>query len=198
MKRTLTHILATTVVATALMTAAVTAAAQTDEVRINDQVMTPEMLSRLFAMLGAPADTEIRPGHYWYDAFSGLWGEMGGPTQGQILPGLQLGGMLRADASGQTGTGVFINGRQLHATEVETLRSLFGVVYPGRYWMNAMGIGGFEGGPATFDVGAAVRRQQQQGGENHLRRGLFGNTGGDGDTFYYMDPETGSSVMIGG
>ena len=59
----------------------------------------------------------VAAGRYWYDAFSGVWGMEGGPAQGQIHPGLQLGGPLRADASGGD-TGVFVNGRQLHRLEV--------------------------------------------------------------------------------
>lgn len=69
----------------------------------------------------------------------------GGPTVGQVWPGLDLGGPLQADASGG-GTQVFINGRELHPVEVDYLRGLFGYVLAGRYWLNAMGIGGYEGG----------------------------------------------------
>src|SRR2546421_5312699 len=52
-------------------------------------------------------------GRYWYDKISGAWGMEGGQTLGFTIPGLDLGGPLRADASnGQTH--VFINCRQLH------------------------------------------------------------------------------------
>jgi hypothetical protein len=59
----------------------------------------------------------VLPGRYWYDAVSGAWGFEGGPTLGQIYPGLALGGPLRADAS-RGNTGVFINGRELHLNDV--------------------------------------------------------------------------------
>jgi hypothetical protein len=182
-----------------LLLGATAAMAADDGVRINGQLMTEEVLAQLYVAVGAPPGSEIPAGDYWYDAFSGLWGLQGQATSGQIMPGLPLGGMLKADASGKTGTAVFINGRELHQSEVESLRQLFGVVYQGRFWMNAMGVGGYEGGPAFFDIGAAIRQQQQQQqGDSNIRRGLFGNTGGDGETFYYFDSETGSSVMIGG
>src|SRR6188768_2863480 len=38
----------------------------------------------------------IADGRYWYDKASGAWGVEGGPTLGFILPGLDVGGPLRA------------------------------------------------------------------------------------------------------
>ena len=38
----------------------------------------------------------IKPGKYWYDAVSGVWGMEGGPAEGQIHAGLRLGGPLSA------------------------------------------------------------------------------------------------------
>jgi hypothetical protein len=94
----------------------------------------------------------VPSGRYWYDPVSGLWGQEGGPFAGQILPDLDLGGPMRADASGGN-TGVFINGRELHLMEVQYLALLFGEPVPlGRYWMGWDGIGGPEGGPATFSL----------------------------------------------
>lgn len=98
-------------------------------------------------------------GRYWYDPVSGLWGQEGGPYLGQIDPHLELGGALRADASGG-GTDVFINGRELHALEVQYLVWLLGEQVPlGRYWMGADGVGGVEGGPASF----SLAREQDPG-----------------------------------
>jgi hypothetical protein len=94
--------------------------------------------------------TPIAPGRYWYDPMSGAWGLEGGPVAGQIHPGLNLGGPLRADAS-HGNTGVFINGRQLHPLDVAVLSRCTPVI-PGRYWVAANGVGGYEGGPAIFDL----------------------------------------------
>lgn len=92
----------------------------------------------------------IPPARYWYDRVSGAWGLEGGPTQGQVQPGLQLGGPLRADAS-KGSSGVFVNGRQLHALDVAALRRCTPVI-PGRYWVLANGVGGYEGLPPTFNL----------------------------------------------
>ncbi len=94
----------------------------------------------------------IRPGRYWYDAVSGAWGMEGGPIAGQMLPGLRLGGPLRADASRGT-SGVFINGRELtHGEKSYLEQSCRTPVYPARYWVNGYGIGGFEGAPPSFNL----------------------------------------------
>ena len=64
-----------------------------------------------------------------------------------------------ADASG-TGTGVFINGREIHTVEVMRLMEMFGSpIQQGRYWLGADGVGGVEGQAASFTVAP----QQSQG-----------------------------------
>ena len=139
----------------------------------------------------------LPPGDYWYDFVSGWWGNEGGPSIGQLPPGLRLGGALRTDASGG-GTGTFINGRELHPVEVQQLTLLFNAPVPRlRFWMNAQGIGGPEGGPATFSLQAAAQARQQAQGGSGIRRGPGGTTGGDGKCFYFNDPSTGASVMTG-
>jgi hypothetical protein len=118
----------------------------------------------------------------------------GGPVQGQILAGLALGGPLQSDASHGT-TGVFINGRQITFQEVAYLQRLFGAVMPGRYWLDSRGIGGYEGGPPQFDLGAAARTGGGSGGQGgYTRRTPFGGLGGDGNCSYYLHPD-GPSVM---
>jgi hypothetical protein len=134
---------------------------------------------------------QMRSGRYWYDKVSGLWGLEGGPSMGQIMPALNVGGSLKVHASGGT-TGVFINGRELHPLEVRYLMSIFGQVIPGRYWLNAQGIGGFEGGPPMFNLNTNAFGSGS--GQNYLRRTPGGAIGGDGDCFYYNDPN-GNSVM---
>ena len=180
-----------TILLLALATAVV---AEGGEVRINNKVMTSGEMAAWRLILQIPQEYEILPGEYWYDSFAGFWGEIGGPTLGQIQAGLPLGGPLPADASGR-GSGTFINGREIHPEEVAYLLSLFGQVYKGRFWVNAQGAGGYEYGPPFFDIKEAARRSRQS--NNTIRRSLFGSTGGDGETFYYLHPD-GGSVMIGG
>lgn len=137
---------------------------------------------------------QILDGAYWYDKACGAWGFEGGPTAGIILPGLDLGGPLRADASNGN-TGVFVNGRQLHMQDVAGLRQLTGVVYPGRYWLDAYGNVGLEGGPVLVNL--AVLAQQAGGRGNTFYRS--GNTdigaGSSGGTSYVMGKDW--SVIVG-
>jgi hypothetical protein len=125
--------------------AAVSAGAQR-KVTINGVRLSDQELARIeqtFRVRIVDAD-------YWYDALSGAWGIKGGPTRGFIYAGLNLGGPLAANASGG-GTGVFINGRELHPVDVDGLRKCT-QVNPGRYWVGPDGIGGYEGGPPIFNL----------------------------------------------
>ena len=138
--------------------------------------------------------TRIPPGAYWYDPMCGAWGREGGPTAGFVLAGVKLGGPLRAGAS-RGKTGVFINGRELPDADVLALRQLGLPCSPGRYWVNAQGLAGYEGGPALVDLAALIR--QVAGGHPWLNVGNAGYTGGDGKTTYFFDPKTGASAMTG-
>ena len=111
----------------------------------------------------------IQPGRYWYDAVSGAYGVDGGPVAGQMSPGLRLGGPLSADASRGTSR-VFINGRQLTGGEKSYIeQACRTVVAPGRYWVNAHGLGGFEGGPVTFNLALCGPPPGQSSGGSSTR-----------------------------
>ena len=118
------------------------------QIVVNEVPLTAETVQALQRIYPVP----IQPGRYWYDAFSGAWGHEGGPIAGQMMPGLRLGGPLRANASRGT-SGVYINGRELTLGEKSYLeQSCRTLVRPARYWVNAQGIGGFEGGPPSFNL----------------------------------------------
>jgi hypothetical protein len=161
------------------------------EVVINGERLQPEMLQALEQQYRIP----IQDGRYWYDPTSGLWGIEGGPTAGQVLPGLALGGPLRANASGGA-TNVFFNGRALHPTEVAYLQACmqrfygpYSQVIPGRYWMNAAMIGGMENGPPIFNLTLC---QQTPGGGAGSATSRFGTvTVGEGISGY--TPPVGST-----
>jgi hypothetical protein len=105
----------------------------------------------------------IKPGRYWYDRISGAWGLEGGPIAGQMRSGLKLGGPLRSNASRGT-SGVYINGRQITLSELEYLeRACQTRTDAGRYWVNPRGIGGFENGPAWFDLARCRQPQAARG-----------------------------------
>ena len=137
-------------------------------------------------------------GRYWYDARSGAWGVWGGPALGVVLPGLALGGPLPADASGG-GTRVWVNGRELHPLDVAALRQITPTVLPGRYWVDASGTGGLEGGPPYFNLSARAAQARAAGargaGGAWLHRGPGGGMGGDGNCVYYIGGN--SSAMAG-
>lgn len=111
----------------------------------------------------------ILPGRYWYDAVSGAYGVEGGPVAGQMSPGLQLGGPLRADASRGTSR-VYINGRQLTDGEKSYIEQACRTpVALGRYWVNAQGLGGFEGGPVNFNLALCGPPPGQRSGGSSTR-----------------------------
>ena len=135
-------------------------------------------------------------GKYWYDATCGAWGLEGGPCRGFLPAKLVLGGPLRPDASGG-GTGVFVNGRELHPMDVAALQRLT-AVQPGRYWVDAIGNCGYEGNPIPIvnlaQLASAAR--SASGGSYISRSNITGiGTGGDGHTSYVMGKDW--SVVIG-
>ncbi|MEZ4824792.1 MAG: hypothetical protein R3C61_00645 [Bacteroidia bacterium] len=147
---------------------------QTDRVVIiNGQRVPENVLQALELQYGV----KILEGRYWYDRLNGLWGMEGGPGAGIIMPGMNLGGPLQRNASGGN-TGVFINGRELHSVDVSRLQAL-GTVYQGRYWLDAYGYFGYEGGPA---LGNLVQLAQQSGG--YSRNGGSNIYNQNGNTFY--------------
>lgn len=106
---------------------------------------------------------QIVDGNYWYDRMSGAAGPVGGPTLAFILPGLELGGALAADASAGD-SGVFINGRELPDYDLVGLTRLVGYVAPGRYFLDAMGNAGPEGGPPVVNLVVASHQAEAMGG----------------------------------
>ena len=164
--------------------AATSGAAATQEVFVNGVALQTQQINFLQQQYGV----RVLPGRYWYDAVSGAWGFEGGPTLGQIYPGLAIGGRLRADASNGN-TGVFINGRELHLNDVMALQRCT-QVYRGRYWVNAQGIGGIEGGPPLFNLVALCNAQRQTSS---------GRTWFNGDgSWSYRNDATGMSVISDG
>jgi len=148
----------------------------TRRVVINGQVLTDIDLGAIEQMYRVHIDNA----EYWYDRTLGAWGLAGGPTRGFVTPGLNLGGPLRADASGG-GTMVFVNGRALHPLDVMVLQQLTGVIAPGRYFITAEGLAGYEGGPPLWNLLAMA--QQATGGSNTWQSRLTGASGfSDGTT----------------
>ena len=138
----------------------------------------------------------ILDGKYWYDPACGAWGLDGGPCMGFLPAKLMLGGTMPADASGG-GTGVFVNGRELHPLDVAALQRIT-VVQPGRFWVDAFGNCGYEGNPQPIInlVQLANAARAASGGTYHSRSDITGiGSGGDGKTSYVMGKDW--SVVIG-
>jgi hypothetical protein len=128
-------------------------------VQFNGHVLDADGLATL-TKLEAAYGTRLPDGAYWYDPVCGAFGAWGGPVVVILPAGLSLGGPVPANASGG-GTGVFTNGRELHAFDVLYLQHLLGPIQPGRYFTDALGNAGLEGGPVLVNLVAAA---QQRGG----------------------------------
>jgi hypothetical protein len=131
--------------------------------------------------------TLIMDGRYWYDARCGAWGVEGGPTLGFIFPGLDLPSPMPSDISGG-GTRIFINGREIHVQDQLALQQIFGVTYPGRYWLDAQGNLGVEGGMAIANLGAAI--QAAAGRQYGSATGAGGTVASDGQGGFMFSGST--------
>jgi hypothetical protein len=125
---------------------------------VNGQQLTDAEL----AQVERGQQARIQDANYWYDRVLGAWGIDGGPTLGFVAAGLDLGGPLSANASGG-GTGVFVNGRELHPIDMLALQRITGPIVPGRYFIPNMGLAGLEGGPPLWNL-SAMAAQSQSGG----------------------------------
>lgn len=160
-----------------------TLAAQQRSVVVN-RVRLSEQQVRAFEQRWS---VKLQDGRYWYDRVSGAWGMDGGPTAGWIRPGLDLGGPLPADASNGN-TGVYINGRELPQTDVATLMRIT-PVYPGRWWVDAQGTFGAEGGPALGNLWLMAQQRGMQAGKAWSVYANGGNSmvAGDGNGCTYFN-----------
>jgi hypothetical protein len=170
--------------------------ASSRHVVINGQRLADEDLARIESAHGI----RIPDADYWYDPVLGAWGPRDGPTMGFIAAGLPLGGALAADASGG-GTNVFVNGREIHPNDLHALQRITGAIAPGRYFITAQGLAGFEGGPAQWNLAALSAPSAGGGGgggdSNTWQSGITGSSGfSDGNTGAVFLPN-GGIVSVG-
>jgi hypothetical protein len=132
------------------------APAWAQNVVINGRPLPPAEQRAVEQRTGVP----MLPGRWWYDARSGLWGAEGSGAGGFAPAGLPVGAPLPADASSGR-RDVFFNGRSLSDPEIAWLMTL-GPVWPGRYWLDAMGNVGLEGQALPF-ANLAVLVQAEAG-----------------------------------
>jgi len=149
------------------------------KIRVNNRLLGPAELATLERLERGVG--RLDDGAYWYDARTGASGRWGGPTLAFLPPGLALGGPLPADASGGgqgTLTGVFVNGRELHPLDVSGLQQLIGQVWPGRWWVDAQGNYGVEGGPPLGNLIVLARTNRSGGGKQAWSKHYEGVTPG--------------------
>jgi hypothetical protein len=169
------------------------------EITVNGRALSVEEQRRLEAV-ERRYGFRLPSGRFWYDNVSGAIGLWKGPAAGFLAAGLNLGPKMPPDCS-TGGTGVFVNGRELHTIDVMTLRQ-FMMVLPGRWWVDAHGNGGPEGGPMMFNLIALAQQSRGRGSRNSAwsrRLDLGGGSmsvGGDGDFLYFMDSK-GNSAYVG-
>ena len=88
------------------------------------------------------------------------------------------------------GTGIYINGREIHPLDQQALYQLFGVTYQGNFWMDALGNLGYVGGPAIANVLQAS--QAAQGGSSS------GGGSGGGSVTHGYDSTYGARGTVSG
>jgi hypothetical protein len=172
------------------------------QITFNGRKLTAAQLAGL-ENLERAYSARIPNGEYWYDNRSGAAGFWGGPAVAILAPGLELGGPMPSNCSGgATGrlTGTFINGRELHPLDIAFLSSISpnGQVLPGRFWVNANGDFGYEGGPLIYNLfrlanekRAATEGLRQNANGGAAKNAMDGISVGPG---YFVDRGAGTSA----
>ena len=126
---------------------------------INDIKLNIDQLAEIEKIYGI----KPKPGKYWYDTKSGLYGVVGYPAYGFMLAGHQFGKLKRSVSNGNTG--IFVNGRELPESEWIVWSQILGyLIQPGRYWLDQNGNAGYEGNPTPTTNLYLAAQQNAYGG----------------------------------
>jgi hypothetical protein len=153
------------------------ALAQTRNIKFNGRALAEEQMAKL-QLVEHAFGVRLPDRDYWYDNRSGAAGIWKGPAAALLPAGLGLGGPMPAECAGG-GTGVFINGRELHPLDVALL-SQIGPVLRGRWFLDADGTFGAEGGHPLGNLFAAANAASNRQGQHRVYApgelsGLIGN-----------------------
>ena len=149
-------------------TASKKTAADKAQIFINNVVISKQQISEIEKTYGI----QPRPGKYWYDSRSGLYGVVGYPAYGFMLAGHSFGKLRRTASNGHTG--VLVNGREIPQSEWAVWSYMLGYwIQPGAYWLDHRGNAGYEGNPTpVVNLYAAAQQNAYRG------------RGGSGDNFW--------------
>lgn len=147
------------------------------DVVINGSALSKDQLNEISKRYGV----EPKPGSYWYDSSSGLYGVVGYPSYGFMYPGHNF-GTLKRDVSGGN-TSVLVNGRELPQLEWAVWSYIIGYyIQPGSYWLDGNGNVGYQGSNIPvlnlFEI---------------ARKNAYSGKGGAGDNFWSTRFSAGNS-----
>jgi hypothetical protein len=130
-----------------------------DQIIINGTPLSDAQITEIETLYGV----KPKPGNYWYDSKSGLYGVIGYAAFGFMLPGHEFGELQRSASNGTTS--VVVNGRELPYNEWLVWSQVLGYpIQPGFYWFDHLGNAGYEGNPIpTVNLYQTAQQNAMQG-----------------------------------